>query len=214
MTVIATPSTVTPWADMIAEVSALTPECPNPIIKDALLKAMRQFFSDSRAWRGKQLTLLTTVAAQESYSANPPANAELLQVMACYRGTEEIDCEVPGEEDDSYPAETNSDYRIGVSEDGTYYQLHPAPETAGEVLKGSVAYTLAPNASGIPSWVYREYRAGIAAGAAALLVKQPRKPWTDREAYAMHNAEFEKAIREASNAAGPVRRRPLRVTPY
>ena len=76
-------SGVTPWAQMIPEALALVPECPNPIIRDALHKAMREFFSTSRAWRGKQLTLLTTVAAQESYNANPPANAEVAQVMSC-----------------------------------------------------------------------------------------------------------------------------------
>lgn len=214
MTVIATPSGFTPWSQMIPEALALVPECPNPIIQDALRKAMREFFSSSRAWRGKGLTLLTTVASQESYDANPPANAEVAQVMSCYRDTEEIECEVPGEEDDFYPAETGSDYRISVSDDGLYYELHPAPESAGEVLKGSVAYTLAENAVGVPSWIYREHRYGIACGAAAHLVAQTGKPWTDREAYAMHRAKFDEAIRDASNAAGPVRRRPLRVTPY
>ncbi|MBP6638224.1 MAG: hypothetical protein KA179_11095 [Sulfuritalea sp.] len=207
-------SGVTPWAQMIPEALALVPECPNPIIRDALHKAMREFFSTSRAWRGKQLTLLTTVVAQESYNANPPANAEVAQVMSCYRDTEEVECEVPGEEDDFYPAETGSDYRISVSDDGLYYELHPAPASAGEVLKGSVAYTLAENATGVPTWVYREHRYAIACGAAAHLVAQPGKPWTDREAYKAHRDTFEAAIRDASNAAGPIRRRPLRVTPY
>lgn len=214
MTLIATPSGFTPWSDLIPQVSALTPECPNPIIKDALMKAMREFFSTSRAWRARDITLLTTVADQTSYDANPPANAEVLQVLACWNGTDEIDCEVPGEDDDAYPGETDSTYRIAVSADGAYYELRPAPEAAGDVLQGSVAYTLAANATGIPSWIYREHRYGIACGAAAHLVAQPRKPWTDRESYAMHRAEFEKAIRDASNTAGPVRRRPLRVKTY
>jgi hypothetical protein len=199
---------------MIPEAAALVSECPNPIIKDALMKAMREFFSTSRAWRGRNLTLLTTVAAQESYDVNPPANAEVFQVLACFCSDVEIECEVPGEDDDSYPGEADSTYRIGVSADGASYELRPAPSAAGDVLKGSVAYTLAANATGIPSWIYREHRYGIACGAAANLVAQPNKPWTDREAYPMHRAKFEESIRDASNTAGPVRRRPLRVKTY
>lgn len=214
MTIIATPIGFTPWATMIPEAAALVSECPNPIIKDALMKAMREFFGTSRAWRGRDLTLLTTVAEQTSYSANPPANAEVLQVLTCWNGTDEIDCEVPGEDDDAYPGQTDSTYRIAVSADGAYYELRPAPEAAGDVLEGSVAYTLAANAAGIPSWIYREHRYGIACGAAANLVAQPNKPWTDREAYPMHRREFERCISDASNTAGTVRRRPLRVKTY
>lgn len=210
MPIITSSTGFTPWATLAPLVAARAPECPTPIIRDALQECMREFFSTSRAWRGKNLTLLTTVAAQEAYAANPPANAEVLQVMSCFRGTQEIECEVPGEEDDFYPDETSSDYRIGVSDDGLSYELHPAPVSAGEVLKGSVAYTLAENAIGVQDWIYREYRYAIACGAAATLVAQPGKPWTDRAAYAAHRAMFESAIREASNAAGPIRRRPLR----
>ena len=191
MTIIATPSGFTPWSQMIPEAAALVSECPNPIIKDALMKAMREFFSTSRAWRGRNLTLLTTVAAQESYDVNPPANAEGFQVLACFCSDVEIECEVPGEDDDSYPGEADSTYRIGVSADGASYELRPAPPAAGDVLKGSVAYTPAANATA-----------------------RPNKPATAREAYPMHRAKFEESIRDASNTAGPVRRRPLRVKTY
>lgn len=214
MTVLAPTSGTTLLTQIVVDVRLMAPECPNPIILDAVRRALREFFSSSRAWRERSLTLLTTVASQEAYAADPPVNAEVLQVMSCYRDTEEIECEVPGEDDDFYPTEQDGDYRISVSDDGLYYELHPAPSSAGEVLKGSVAYTLSDNASGVPSWVYREHRYAIACGAAAHLVAQPGKPWTDREAYTAHRAVFEAAIRDASNAAGPIRRRPLRVTPY
>lgn len=213
MTIIATSLDTTPWQAMVSEVALLAPECPVPIIKKALLDACRTFFSDSHCWRESGLTLLTTVASQGAYTFNPPANGELLQVMSAWNGDEELDVETPGEADDAYPGEADSEYRLGVGSGGATITVSPAPATAGVVIKGSVAYTLASNATGIPTWVYNEHRYGIACGAAAKLVMQPNKPWTDRPAYAAHMAEFRKAVTDASNAAGPVRRRPLRTKP-
>lgn len=203
----------TPWSMLVDEAAGLVPECPRPLIERALRRACREFFSDSHCWRASGLTLLTTVASQGAYTFSPPANGELLKVMSAWNGDEELDVETPGESDDAYPGETDSEYRIGVGDGGAEITVSPAPETAGVVIKGSVAYTLASNATGIPTWVYNEYRYGIACGAAAKLVMQPNKPWTDRPAYAAHMAEFRKAITDASNAAGPVRRRPLRTKP-
>jgi hypothetical protein len=207
-------ATSTPFASLVNEVVPLVPECPRPIIEQVLRDACRDFFSTSRCWRQRGLTLLTTVANQEAYTANPPANAEVLEVMAAWNGDEEVEVGLPGEEDDAYPDENDTEFRVAVGDDGTTLTLSPLPETAGVVIKGSLSYTLASNATGIPTWVYNEYRRGLASGAAALLVMQPNKPWTDRQAYALHQTMFDKAVRDASNKAGPIRRRPLRSVPW
>jgi hypothetical protein len=206
MPIIVQPQAVTLWATIINDVAPHVPECPRPIIEDALRESCREFFSDSRCWRERGLTLLTTVASQKAYTFNAPANAELMEVIAAWNGTEEVEVGIPGEEDDLY--------RVTVADDGTQLELAALPETAGVVIKGGVIYTLARNAAGIPSWVYNEHRHGLACGAAAKLVVQGKKPWTDREAYKWLRGEFDTAVRDASNKAGPVSRRPLRTKPW
>jgi hypothetical protein len=213
MPVIASLAGITPWAALVSETAAYVSECPRPIIEQALRDACREFFSTSKCWRERGLTLVTTVASQAAYTFNPPANAELMEVISAWDDDEEVDVGLPGEEDDFYPAETDSEYRITVSDDGTRIELSPLPLTAGVVLKGGVIYTLARNATGIPTWVYNEHNYGITCGAAARLVMQPRKPWTDREAYPMHRSSFMSAVNDASNKAGPAMRRPLRTKP-
>jgi hypothetical protein len=213
MTIIATLSGFTPWTLLVNEAAAHVTECPRPLIEQALRKACREFFSTSRCWRAKNLTLATTVASQRAYAFNPPANAELLDVHVCWYGTEEVFVGHPGDDEDYYPTETSSDYAITVADGGATVLIDPLPVAAGQVLKGDVSYTLAANATGVPTWVYDEYREELACGAAARLVTQPKKPWTDREAYALHRKEFEMAMSYASNKAGPIRRRPLRTVP-
>ena len=215
MTILATPSTFTLWTDLSAHAAPLVPECPRHILELALRDACRDFFTVSRCWRERGLTLITTVAGQAAYTFNPSANAELSAVMAAWDGDDEIEVGHPGEDDDSYPTEQDDEtYRVTVANGGATLLLSPLPETAAVVIKGSVAYTVASNATGILTWVYNEHRRGLAAGAAALLVVQPKKPWTDRDAYAAHQSAYETALRRASNKAGPLRRRPLTVASW
>lgn len=213
MPVIATLSGITTWPVLMVEVAALVPECPGPIIQLAAKEACREFFSRSYCWRQRDVTLLTTVAGQGAYSYAVPNDAELLRVHSCWNGQDEVHVALPGEEDDAYTGETDSDFRIGVSQDRTGLTLSPAPSSSGTVLTGSVSFALASNAAGIPTWCFNQFKEELAAGAAARLVLQPGKPWTDRAAYAAHRNLFDSGIRDASNEAGPVARRPLRTRP-
>lgn len=213
MPIIASPSGFTPWSAMVPFVAPKVPECPGPAIRQALIDAAREFFSASRCWRQRDITLLTTVAGQNAYAYNPPTNGQLCQVMSAFRGTEEIEIELPGEGDDAEPGKTDGDYRVAMSDDASGFEVRPAPLLAGEVLKGSVALTTSENASGILTWVFRDYRQEIAMGAAALLVIEPGKPWTAPALYDGYRSQFDSAIALASSLAGPVRRRGLRVKP-
>lgn len=214
MTLIVASPSFTAWPALVSELSSLVPECPQPLMKAELIKAARRFFTDSMCWRQSNLTLLTTVANQMAYTFNAPDNAELLEVISCWDGDDELDVGRPGETDDYHPEQSDSEYIITVANGGATLNLTPVPETAGIVLEGSVAYTLSNNAGGIPTWAYDEHKDGIVAGAAARLVMQPKKPWTDREAYRLHMDLFDTAVRDASNKAGPIKRRPLRTKPW
>ena len=46
-----------------------------------------------------------------------------------------------------------------------------------------------------------------------MLVTEPLKPWSQPSTYQFLRSMFDDGIRQASNSAGPVMRRPLRVTP-
>lgn len=199
---------------LVRDVAPHVPECPQPLIREKLLRACRDFFSASYCWRERRITLLTTVQGQQAYAYAIPANAELLQVMSAWDGDTEVDADLPGDDDEYSPDFEQKDVVVGVSDDGSELELRPLPNTTGTVIKGSVSYTLAENASAIPSWVYREYREGLAAGAASLLVIQPQKPWSNPGAFPGLRALFSDAVSDATNKAGPVRRKAIRSKPW
>lgn len=199
---------------LVPEVASLAPECPSQIMEDAIKRAVREFFSTSRCWRARGVTLATTEAGVTSYTFNPPANAELLQIHAAWDGDREVDPELPGEDDDSYPDETSNEYRVAISADASEIEVRPAPSADDTIIKGTVSYTLADNADSFPAWVFREHRSGLAYGAASRLIAQPGKPWSNPALYKAYRDEFDKTVSDASNLAGPVRRRSRRTKPW
>lgn len=214
MPVIAVTSSHTLLSVLVDDVAPLVPECPRALIRNKLIRTCRQFLSESRCWRDRGITLLTTVASQKAYAFNVPADAELLQVMSAWDGDTEVDADLPGDDDDESPDFTSSTFKVGVSDDGTELECRPTPSTDGVVLKGSVSYTLALDGNSIPTWIYTDHRDALAAGAAAMLVIQPGKPWSNPGNYVGYQGMFREAIRDASNKAGPVRRRPLTSKPW
>ena len=207
------PSATTPWASMYADVVPHVPQCPTFEIEDYLRKAATDFFRASCIWRGRDLTLLTTVASQATYAYALPADARLNLVHVAYDGEDEIDVEEPGSELDYFPGETNTTLTIGVGEDRASFRVTPAPEAAATVIKGTVSYIPSVDASGILTWVFNDYRHEIAAGAAAMLVIQKDRPWTAPSMYGGLMAAFNDGVTRASHLRGATRRKPIRVRP-
>jgi hypothetical protein len=201
------------WSLLNQEAITFVAGCPVFLVETEVKAAAREFLRRSTAWRDRKVDLLTTVADEDEYAYDLPANAELNRVHVAWNGTTEVDVQVPGEEDDSETADTDTEWMIGVLEGGQGFRLTPAASTAGVELTGTVSYVTATNAAGIPQWIYDEWHYGIACGAAARLLKQVSRPWSNPQASVMLQEQFDVAIREASNRAGPVTRRPLRVRP-
>jgi hypothetical protein len=211
MTIIA-PAAFTTWADMRSRVLRKAPECPGFRIDDALKEAANEFFSTSCVWRMLRATLLTTVADTTDYAYTPPTNGEVNRVHSAWDGTDELDVMLPGEEDDSEPDDETDQFKVGCRPTNTLYLSH-VPVTAGNVVAGTLSFKPSVAAVGIPTEAWTLWAEEIACGAAAMLVTEPLKPWSQPSTHAFLRGKFDEGIRDASISAGPTRRRPLRVTP-
>lgn len=207
------PASFTTW-DTLARLAAehLT-ECPEWAIADHVKTQARDFFKRSGIWRTKEATLLTTVAGQGEYDHTPATNAELSRVFSAWNGLDEVDVEDPGDWAGSPDALLDTTWKIGAR-DLNKMSLSPLPEVAGVVIKGTVVYVPSKAGVGIPSHAYDEWGSQIAGGAAARLMLQANKPWTNPGMVPVLRGDFEAAVRQASMQAGPVKRKPLRVTPW
>lgn len=210
MPVILVPAGITEWASLYAGVAGHLPQVPAFEIDDYVRRASRSFFLRSYCWRSRGETLLTTVADQADYSYSLPSGRELNAVHVARMDTIELDCLLPGEEDDYHAEETSTTPAIMVAEDRASFRLAPPPADSDVEVVGTVSWVPASNALGIPTWAFDDYRDHIAAEAAAMLCIQDGRPWTNPAKYAGLHAMFIEGVSVASNKAGPVRRRPLR----
>lgn len=208
--IVIAPATFTTWADMRSRVLRKAPECPNFRLDDALKEVAREFLTTTQVWRMARGTLLTTVADTLTYAYVPPNNGEVCAVISAWNGDTELDVIVPGEQDEDEPSEISDDYKVGVRFLDTLYLSHK-PLSAGVDIEGVLAFTTSETAAGIPEDVWRQWGEEIACGAAAMLVTEPAKPWSNPNTYQFLRGRFEDGMSDASNSAGPVRRKPMRV---
>jgi hypothetical protein len=211
---ITNPLTFTSWDELQQLVAGHVNECPVFLQLDAVKRAAQEFFRRSGVWRTDEVTLLTTVAAQQSYAHAPTINAQLERVYSAWSGEDELDVSLPGEAANTPNATTESDatqLRI-EARDGNVLWLSPMPATAGTVVRGTLVYVPTRAGAGIPLRAFDEWGTGIAARAAAELVIEPGKQWSSPGMYGGLMSLFSNACMEASVAGGPVRRKPLRTT--
>lgn len=204
---------LTPWKSFRPLVARHLPRCPVFEIDDAVVEAGREFCREAHCWRQSGLSLLTTVAGQGAYVATLPTGAELLRVHAAFIGEDEVDVGLPGEGDDEAPTLRRSRWRIEAAPPAGLL-LSPLPAVAGVAVVGTLSYIPTKTSTGLLDVIFDEHAYGIASGAVAMLAAQPGKDWSAPAIVTYHEGKFREAITTASNAAGPVRRRPLRVKPW
>lgn len=210
---IVSPASFTTWATLDLLVAEHVNECPSFMLSDQAKRAARQFFTRSGIWRSPEVALLTTVADQQSYAFTPETNAQLARVYSAWLGEDEIEVAQSGEWSDAPAATTEGDTtatKIEARADNKLW-LSPMPTTADDEVRGTVVYTPTTAGAGIPSHAFEEWGPAIAAGAAAWLVAQHNRQWSNPNAAPYLRAMFNEAIDEASNQAGAVRRTPIRV---
>lgn len=200
------------WDQFHAFVLDEAKECPVWLIDQHVRTAAKEFFRRSHAWRSARGTLFTTVASQETYQLQSQANAEVLRIHSAWLGTDELTVRDAAGEDGDEPGDTADLPTIAV-EPGSIARLSPPPTTGSTAVVGTVSFIPAPWALGIPQALFDRWGREIAAHAAASLVVQPNKPWNNPAAYMRLKDCFDRAVRSASTAAGPVKRRGLRVQP-
>lgn len=212
---IVSPASFTSWDTLAQLVAEHVSECPSFMLTDQIKRAARVFFTKSGVWRSPEMALLTTVADQQSYAFTPETNAQLARVYSAWLDEDELEVGQAGEWSDTPEATTESDttaLKIEARADNKLW-LSPMPTTADDEVRGTVVYTPTSAGAGIPSHAFEEWGPAIAAGAAAKLVGQHNRQWSNPNAAPELRAMFNEAINDASNQAGPVRRTPIRVTP-
>jgi hypothetical protein len=207
--VIIDPAGFVTWATMRPLVLSKISECPSFVIDRAMKLIAREFFEDSRVWRSAHDVLLTTATDTKEYLFVPPANAEVVAVQSAWLNDEELKEATPGMRTKWPESDTCSYPRIGARPTNILY-LTAKPAIVDTEVKGTLSFMPADDAEGIPIEAWSRWQNGLASGAAARLVTEPNKPWSNPTLHDFLWSEFLRAVSEASMTAGPTRRISLR----
>lgn len=201
------------WADFVPEIIMFVPDCPQFTVENEARQAAIEFFGDTRCWRSSTpvTVIAATVANQADYTVTPPTGLELCGLPAAWLDGEEIGEALPGDLDDLAPGKTGTQHMV-MAVDGVTVRLIPPTVTAGRVVKATCAYRPTQASAGIDDDKFFEHLSTIRDLALSRLYRMQGKPWTDTVAAASRESSYNSAALSASTAAGPRRRRRLRVT--
>lgn len=211
MTIVVNPIDTTPVSSFVREVMPFLPGVPEFEVEYRLKQTLREFCRRTKVWRQRNTVMLTTVLGQQEYPASLPGGTELADIVSAWMAGVELGVMFPGDEENIPPGETAETPDIGVINFDTVI-LSALPQAAGVDVIGTVVLSPNEESTTCPSFLFYRWRDTIREGCLARVMKQVGKPWSNPNQAVMHEAQFDDDCREASNAAGPVRRVSLRTT--
>ena len=182
--------------ELVADVQVSIPEIPTFVAERQLLRAIREFCQETRAWRSNfQISVIADLATVAMGSLLP-SDTELVDIISVKNvgGGEPVHPATY-----SWLDKNRTDWRSETDINAMYYvinsnnvlRLIPTPSTTTAQLynvRACVKPTL--GASAIDDLLISHYREDFINGALGYLYLIPRKPWTDLKLAQYHKASF------------------------
>lgn len=174
------------------------PECPLPVVEDAILMAVIDFCNRSRAYQYIPEDI-PVIAGVGDYDVDLPSRYEIAWLLDA-----ELDgAELATSDQGSIPmawASQQGAVSSAIVIDPVTVGLRKTPASAG-TLRLNLALRPSLGATNFPNELYALYRKHIASGALALIFAQPKKSWSDLDLAAYHHNRFEDAVLDAAYRA-------------
>ena len=136
------------------------PQCPTPILYQALQQAARDFCFDTSVWRA-DLTPIPTVADQATYTlTSDEAEAVIHQVLKC-------------------DVDTSEDWAFTVDRRAGTITLDPIPSETGLDIQLEVVYQPLPTVTALPDFLMERYERALVYRVISRLKVRRRSPWAD-----------------------------------
>lgn len=207
------------FTEMIPGVQLEIPNCPRPVMIDAIRQSCIEFCAQSRYWR-YEIDPVTTVLVGEvlepAYELPIPAQTRVISVRSL-----SIDDEPLAEYSMDALDADDPGWRTATGRPSGYAMRDPATivldrgPAEGSILTGTVCLKPSQDALTVGEIVYDDYREALVAGAISRLRLQRSKEWFDERDAEYKRAAFTKGIESAAAAARAAyaTRRRLRARP-
>lgn len=167
------------YTDFLPLVSPFVANCPEPVVKQAVLRVARDFLRKTEVWKHDQT--ITAVASQADYTLTPPTDGELIRVKKVTTGESELEL-IEG-----------YDYTVP---DGSTFRFERAPTEAG------VEYTVYARWAVVRAWttfpddIFDEWQDAMADGIVGYLLGMANMPWSNLQGAFGRLDEFNRGINE------------------
>lgn len=194
-------STLTP------DIRTYIPELPGFVVQRHVIRAVREFCEETRAWRTNINLTTTANVSTINLASLLPINTELVDVISMKNSGGGAPV-VPRTY--AWLDENTSDWRGETNDLANYYvlngnntlQLIPTPATTSSNLYNTrVAVKPTLDAATLDDVLLNKYRETIISGTLGLLFMIPRKTWTDLQMAAYHSGRFNEDMKQARSEA-------------
>lgn len=188
----------TEWLDHI---QPHVPDCPSPMILQAVRQASIEFCRSSRYLR-VNLDPFNTVVGDDEYELSPPTDTVVSAIINIRCGGRILDPEKQEDLDaeSNYWRDLEGQPSRFIQPDESTIIINPIPQ---EVMVVRIMAAVRPSQSsgGVDSLLFERFMDAIASGALAKLMAMPSVAWSNPELSAYHAGIFRSGVSEAADKA-------------
>lgn len=182
------------WADLLLP---SLPGCSLPMAVLHLRETAIDFCARTSCWYYEH-PAINVVAGTHTYAWVPPSGAVVHEVLTVWYSGRRIYKRAP-----QRLARMYRDWLTQTAREPTYYtqqdernlRLVPIPTVSlASGVKATVLLKPAPDAAGLETRLYEEYRSDIVHGVLERLMRVPKKPWSDAQQANVERALYEEAV--------------------
>lgn len=177
------------------------PGCPEPLIRQALLRSADEFCRRTHAWSEVQEPIELR-PGQRDYDLDAPSGALVSSILSAHVGGRTLAPAGPGDPYKAMPAwlttAGSSPTSYNLIHDRNALSVYPPPiEGATGQLVVRAAYAPTMSAGALPDFLGQQYLTAVTGGAKAILMALPAKSWTNVELVPLHRTHFENGVTAA-----------------
>jgi len=191
--------------DWVPSVQADVPNCPTPMMVDAIRQVVIDFCRRSRYWRHECSPLVTTVvdgAAIREYELDTPVQTRVVAIRSLRlegKALAEMSMDALDNEEPGWRTATGTPSGYALTDTGTV--LLDGDPVENSELAATVALMPSQDAQTCGDIIYADFRDAVTAGASARLKSMSDKPWTDPNLVMLRRSEYEAGVTAAMSRA-------------
>ena len=184
------------WDLWFPDVLVHAPAAPDPLVRQALCRAAREFFRRTKAWTEWLDPEQTLAGQRQEYMFMVPAGSQIVRIERATVDGKPVGVRSFRQLQADWTKHDDGE-RAVISSNLVEFTLAGA-FSDGEQIQVQVSLMPTPTATGIPDHLANRYLEPIASGALSILLATPDTPFFKPDLASVYAAMFERVINDAA----------------